>query len=339
MTKVLLTGIGGSIGCHTLAHILKTTDWDVIGIDSFRHKGLTDRITTTLLPHPGWAERTTIFTHDLTAPISEMLAKQIGEVDYIINMASLSDVRPSITDPAWFIDNNMRLMLTMAEYARTRQIKAFMQISTDEVYGPTDGKTLHREWDPIVPSNAYSSSKAAQEANATSYWRSYGLPLIIVNLMNNFGEMQSPDKFPAIVQRKVRAGECVHIHATNGVVGSRFYIHSRNSADAFLFILKNVTPHKHIEGVADKPERFNISDETSQISNLELAAMIAKFIGKKLDYDIVSASTSRPGHDIHYGLSGAKLAALGWHSPLTLETSMRNTVEWYEEHPEWLDPK
>ena len=339
MTKVLLTGVGGSIGCHTLAHILKTTDWDVIGIDSFRHKGLTDRVTAVLTPHPGWDKRTTIFTHDLTAPISEMLAKQIGEVDYIINMASLSDVRPSITDPAWFIDNNMRLMLTMAEYARTRQIKAFMQISTDEVYGPTDGKTLHREWDPIVPSNAYSASKAAQEAIATSYWRSYGLPLIIVNLMNNFGEMQSPDKFPAIVQRKVRAGECVHIHATNSVVGSRFYIHSRNSADAFLFILNNVIPHKHIEGLADKPERFNISDENSQISNLELAAMIAKFIGKKLDYDIVSASTSRPGHDIHYGLSGAKLAALGWKSPLTLETSMRNTVEWYEEHPEWLDPK
>ena len=341
MTKVLLTGIGGSIGCHTLAHILKNTDWDVIGIDSFRHKGLTDRVPAILLPHPGWAERTTIFTHDLTAPISDMLARRIGEVDYIINMASLSDVRPSITDPAWFIDNNVRLMMTMVEYARTRPwaLKAFLQISTDEVYGPTDGKTLHREWDPIVPSNAYSSSKAAQEAIATSYWRSYGLPLIIVNLMNNFGEMQSPDKFPAIVQRKVRAGEQVQIHATNGVVGSRFYIHSRNSADAFLFILNNVTPYKHIEGIADKPERFNISDETSQISNLELAAMIAKFIGKKLDYDIVSASTSRPGHDIHYGLSGAKLAALGWKSPLTLQTSMQNTVEWYEEHPEWLDPK
>jgi dTDP-glucose 4,6-dehydratase len=190
-----------------------------------------------------------------------------------------------------------------------------------------------------VPSNAYSASKAAQEAIATSYWRSYGLPLIIVNLMNNFGEMQSPDKFPAIVQRKVRAGERVHIHATNNVIGSRFYIHSRNSADAFLFILNNVTPHKHVEGIADKPDRFNISDEDSQISNLKLAVMIAKFIGKKLDYDVVSASTSRPGHDIHYGLSGAKLAALGWKSPLTLETSMRNTVEWYEEHPEWLNPK
>ena len=340
MTKVLLTGIGGSIGCHTHAHILKNTDWNVIGIDSFRHKGLFDRVNTTVNPHPGWAERTMIFTHDLTAPLSEMLIRQIGEVDYIINMASLSDVRPSITDPAWFIDNNMRLMLTMLEYARAHPpLKAFMQISTDEVYGPTDGKTLHKEWDPIVPSNAYSASKAAQEAMATSYWRSYGLPLIVVNLMNNFGEMQSPDKFPAIVQRKVRAGECVHIHATNGVVGSRFYLHSRNSADAFIFLLKNVTPHKHIEGVADKPERFNISDEKSQISNLELAAMIAKFIGRKLDYDIVSASTSRPGHDIHYGLSGAKLAALGWKSPLTLETSMRNTVEWYEEHPEWLDPK
>ena len=81
MTKVLLTGVGGSIGCHTLAHILKTTDWDVIGIDSFRHKGLTDRVTAVLAPHPGWAERTTIFTHDLTAPISEMLARRIGEVE------------------------------------------------------------------------------------------------------------------------------------------------------------------------------------------------------------------------------------------------------------------
>ena len=50
MTKVLLTGIGGSIGCHTHAHILKNTDWHVIGIDSFRHKGLFDRVNTIVNP-------------------------------------------------------------------------------------------------------------------------------------------------------------------------------------------------------------------------------------------------------------------------------------------------
>lgn len=334
--RVLLTGIGGSIGSHVYRHIMATTDWHVVGIDSFRHKGLTDRVLMMMLPHPESIGRLTLITHDLSAPISDLMASKIGEIDYIINMASLSDVHTSIVDPRPFVEKNVAVALTMLEYARKTECKAFLQISTDEVYGPTDGKTLHKEWDPILPSNPYSASKAAQEAIAISYWRTYKVPLIIVNLMNNFGEMQSHAKFPAIVQRKVRAGEEITIHGSPGNAGSRVYIHSRNSADAFLHILRNVQPHLHVDGTVDRPDRFNIVGDR-QVANDELVELISGWIGRKAKYRYEDSKLSRPGHDLHYGLDPAKLKALGWKQPLSFEESMKNTVEWYEHNPEWLE--
>ena len=336
--RLLLTGVGGSVGCHTLVHILHNTDWEVVGLDSFRHRGLTDRVAKMLSYHPEYKERVTILTHDLTAPISEMLERRIGPIDHLIQMASLSDVHDSIQNPVPFVLHNVQLILNVLEYAKRAKPSTFLQISTDEVYGPTDGVKTHKEWSSILPSNPYSASKAAQEAVAISYWRSYNIPLIVVNLMNNFGEMQSPHKFPAIVQRKVRRGEIVGIHSNKGVIGSRCYIHSRNSSDAVLFILKNVPPRLHTDGSQDRPKRFNIVGD-KQLSNLELAQMIADTIGKPLEWEEVPTSLSRPGHDIHYGLDGAKLESLGWKSPVSVEESMRNTVRWYEENPEWLEAR
>jgi dTDP-glucose 4,6-dehydratase len=287
--------------------------------------------------HPEWAGRVTILTHDLRAPISDGLRKRIGPLDYIISMASLPNVWDSIQNPAPFIISNVQIAVNMLEFARVVPHHAFLQISTDEIYGPTDGETFHKEWSPMVPSNPYSASKASQEMIAISYWRTYGIPLIIVNLMNNFGEMQAADKFPAIVQRKVRLGETVTIHGTPETVGSRFYIHSRNSADAFLFLLRDTVPHKHEEGVPDKPDRYNIVGD-KQITNLDMAKLIAEYSGRELKYKMEDFVVTRPGHDRHYGLDGAKLAALGWKSPKSLEDSLRETVRWYEAHPRWLDP-
>lgn len=339
---LLLTGCGGSIGCHTLIHFLHNTDWNIVGLDSFRHKGLSDRVAVMLEAHPEFASRLRVYPHDLTSPLSDMLVKKIGPVDYIVAMASLSDVHDSIINPVPFVQNNVNVALAMLEYARVAKPERFLLISSDEVYGPTDGEGIfHKEWDPIVPSNPYSASKAAQEAIAISYWRTYGVPLVIVNLMNNFGEMQSPTKFPAIVQRKLRARETVTVHASVGQVGSRFYIHSRNSADAFLFLLdgnKTVPPHMHEEGTVDKPDRYNIVGD-KQITNVELVELIADSMGVPADYVIEDSKVTRPGHDAHYGLDGAKLHGLGWKSPMSLEDSMAAVVQWYEENPQWLNAK
>src|SRR5207302_1326604 len=105
----------------------------------------------------------------------------IGPVDYIINMASESHVDRSIVHPVPFVKNNVDLVLNMLEYARAVKPKAFIQVSTDEVYGPMHDNVPHPEWDTILPSNAYSASKACQEAISFAYWRSYGVPVIVTN--------------------------------------------------------------------------------------------------------------------------------------------------------------
>lgn len=355
--RLLLTGIGGSIGCHFLAHIMHNTDWDVVGIDSFRHKGWTDRVdaimNTSEPEHPSghidWRDRVKVFTHDLNAPFSPLLKEKIGHIDYIISMASLSDVEASIKDPVPFVQNNVNLTLNMLEYAREiwnlglhnqkpPEGTAFIQISTDEVYGPIEEKNSPRavEWDPIVPSNPYAASKACQEAIAISYWRAYGIPLIITNTMNNFGEMQQSSKFPAMIQNWIAKGKKVLIHGNPGKIGSRSYIHSRNFADAILFLLKNTTPHLHVPNTADRPDRYNIGGDR-QLDNLELAQLICKLMGKgELDYELVDTHTTRPGHDPHYGLDSSKIYNLGWKSPVPFEESLKNTIEWQTNHPLWM---
>lgn len=336
--RVLLTGLGGSISAHFVGHIMHNTDWQIVGIDSFRHRGLSDRIVECFKDHPDWIDRVKVITHDLAAPFSDMTKKKIGHIDYIISMASLSDVEASIVDPVPFIKNNTDLILNLLEYAREIKPEVFVQISTDEVYGAVASKydDLRKEWDAIVPSNPYAASKAAQEAIAISYWRTYGVPLVITNFMNNFGEMQSASKYPVIIQKKVAAGEILEIHGSDtGEIGSRSYIHSRNCADAVLFILKSLPPYMHQAEQADRPDRYNIAGDV-QLDNLELAQLIAKLMGKELKYKMVSFHSTRPGHDPHYGLNMEKLKKAGWKQPVPFEESLKNVIEWQTANPEWI---
>lgn len=347
--RVLLTGIGGSIAIHFFSHFMRNTDWDVVGIDSFRHKGWTDRVSQTLERHPEWKERLTVVTHDLNAPFSPILKEKIGFCDYVISMASLSDVEASIQDPVPFVQNNVNLTLNLLEFAKsmwgltsTNQTPPegtiFVQISTDEVYGAVSSKhdDLRIEWDPIIPSNPYAASKACQEAIAISYWRTYGVPVIITNTMNNFGEMQQASKFPAMIQKWIAAGKKITIHGRPGEIGSRSYIHSRNFADAILFLLQNCPPHMHVANTPDRPDRYNIAGD-KQLDNLELAQTISRLMGKEgLDYELVDTHSTRPGHDLHYGLDNTKINKAGWKPKMTFEESLDSTIKWQQEHEEWM---
>jgi dTDP-glucose 4,6-dehydratase len=241
--RVLLTGAGGFVGHHTLEHILETTDWEVVCIDSFRHRGKTDRIREVL---DGLAEkdgvrdhhcstqyddRVEVLTHDLRVPISPQLDHEIGHIDYVISMASESHVDRSCVEPRPFIENNVALVLTLLEWMRSRSwrprpnstlqetsslygpVEKFLHVSTDEVYGPAPVGHDHAEGEPHRPSNPYSASKAAQEDIVYSYWRTFDLPVAISNTMNIIGERQDPEKFVPLVLSKVMKGEQVTIHA------------------------------------------------------------------------------------------------------------------------------
>ena len=335
--KILITGIGGFIGSHLLAHVCHNTDWHVIGIDSFRHKGKTDRVAEMLEAHPDWRERTTIITHDLIAPFSSQMVRRIGYCEFIINMASESHVDRSIEDPVPFVRNNVDLTLNMLELARTLNPKAFVQISTDEVYGAAPPGVDHAEWSTILPSNPYSASKAAQEAIAISYWRTYHVPLIITNTMNNIGEMQDNEKYVPMLIKKIHEGEEVTVHGNEDYIGSRFYLHARNHADALIFLLNRgeVTAYQDSE-LTIYPDRYNVVGD-AEVDNLELARMIADIQGKELKYRLMDFHSTRPGHDRRYALDGNKLYNMGWRPPVEFSDSLKRTVEWTLEHPYWME--
>lgn len=328
--RVLVTGAAGFVGHHTVEHILKTTGWDVVGMVSFRHRGCPLRLT-----HLKDHVRFRIVTHDLTGPISGRLAEVIGPVDVILNLASESSVEHSIQTPVACAENNTRVALHMLEYARVVKPRVFVQISTDEVYGPAPDGYAHREWDSIRPSNVYSASKAAQEAYAHAYWRTWQVPVVITNTMNLVGERQGPEKLVPTVIRSVLNGETVPIYAEDGVSGSRYWLHARNKADALVFLCDELMGRVPGYPQQREPARYNVVGE-KEVSNLDMARMIAKLIGRPLHYELVHFHASRPGHDIRYALDGGRLAELGWTPPMSLEDSLAKTVRWTLSHPEWL---
>lgn len=323
--KILLTGAGGFVGSHVLSHILKETKHDVVCVCSWRHKGMPSRIEEDENYQEN-KDRVTVITHDLVSPFTADVKKKIGNVDIILNIASESHVDRSITDPVEFTENNVSLVLNMLEFAKEVKPELFLQFSTDEVYGQAPLGVNHKEWSPIIPSNPYSASKAAQEAIAISYWRTYSVPVIITNTMNVFGERQDDEKFVQLCIDKTNAGEQIQIHSypDGKTAGSRFYIHARNVADAVLHIMTNVEPQMYPD--VDVPERFNIVGE-KEVDNLTMAQLIAEYVGKPLNYELVNFHSSRPGHDCRYALDGQKLANQGWKPKVSFEESLKRTVD------------
>ncbi|MFJ7525115.1 dTDP-glucose 4,6-dehydratase [Streptomyces griseus] len=336
MTKhVLLTGGGGFVGSHVLRHLMTNTDWTVTLPVTFRHKGVPKRIASALETNPEWWERVDVIYCDLTAPVDPVTAARFGKIDYLFNVASESHVDRSIDQPGPFIENNVRLITNILDYARQAKPSLVLQMSTDEVYGPAPDGYEHREWDAIAPSNPYSASKAAQEAVCFTYWRTYGVPVVITNTMNILGEQQDAEKFIPKTMRAILQGEPATVHVSpDGRPGSRFYLHARNLADAWLWLARHHKPQQY--GEFDRPSRFHIVGER-EVDNIEMVHLLADLMGVgEPKLDLVDFHSSRPGHDLRYALDGGKLAAAGWQAPLSLEESLRRTVEWALRHPEWL---
>lgn len=349
--RILLTGAGGFVGSHVLRHLLQNTDWDIVCPVTFRHKGLPLRIQSACqgrnpLEAHEYRQRTHVLMTDLTAPVDDMTAHKFGEIDVIMNVASESHVDRSITEPGPFIRNNMDLMVSLLEYARLTKPKLFLQMSTDEVYGPAGPGQSHKEWDALVPSNPYSASKAAQEAICMAYWRTYGVRVVLTNAMNIIGEMQDSEKFVPKVMKHARAGIPMPIHVgSDGKPGSRFYLHARNLADSWLWLTERYVAKPDgtrgafnipmFDDGYDRPDRWHVVGER-EIDNITMAQTVADMMGEPIQLEAVQFHQSRPGHDLRYALDGSKLADAGWKPPFSLEESLLKTVQWTLAHPEWL---
>lgn len=331
MRRILVTGGAGFAGHHLVEHLLEKTNWSVVVLDSLTYAGRAERLTDIDGFDP---YRVQILWHDLRAPMPP--SPILDGITDVVHLAAESHVDRSITEPVPFVHNNVMATLNMVEWARHRPLDHFIQISTDEVYGPAATDQAHKEWSPILPSNPYSASKAAQEAIAFSYWRTYDLPLVITNTMNLYGERQDPEKFVAKLVKQISSGAGVTLHARPGLDGSwtpssRHWLHARNHADAILWLLR-----RPVTSFAESPlpDRWNVAGEERTV--LELAYEIAAILGAELGFRFEDYHSSRPGHDLRYALDSSKIHAAGWSPPLTLDQALSRTVNWMVKHEGWL---
>jgi len=320
MTNIILTGGCGFIGFHFIFHVMKNTDWNIIIIDKLSYASLgLKRLKDPDLDM--YKDRIKLFTWDLCNPISEGLEIEIGnDIQYIIHMAAETHVNNSINEPSYVIKNNIMSTVNILEFSRKiKNLEKFVYFSTDEVYGPALNGKLFKENERHNPTNPYSASKSGAEKICISYHNSFQLPLIVVNVMNAFGEMQHIEKFIPLCVKKILNNEEINIHCYPDMKksGTRFYIHGRNIACGVIFLLD-----KGIIG-----ENYNLTGE-KEISNLDLAKFIAKILNKELKYKLICDDSDRPNHDLRYGLDGTKLNELGWKLPLNFEDSLKNTIIW-----------
>lgn len=259
--RVLVTGGCGFVGHHVVEHLLKTTDWSVLVFDklSYAANGLERLRDINVFDD----RRVTVMTSDFALPISEGVAREIGQLDYIFHLGAETHVDRSIDDPAPFVMTNVVGTMHLLNFARqVKGLKKFFYFSTDEVFGPAPKGTDYKEWDRYNSGNPYAASKAGGEELCLAYGNTYKLPVVITHCMNIFGERQHSEKFIPKVIRAVMAGEKVVIHsdAQKKVPGSRFWIHARNVAAAMMFLVEK----------GDSQEKYNIVGER-EVNNLEIA--------------------------------------------------------------------
>jgi dTDP-glucose 4,6-dehydratase len=324
MTKVLITGAAGFIGHHMVKVMLERTNWRITIVDRLDCSGNLNR-----LAEIGAAKnsRVRFVYHDLRAPANDQLAAQIGAHDYILHLAAATHVDRSIECPMEFVQDNVVGTCNILDFARMTGCEKFLNFSTDEIFGPAPPGVAYAEDDRYNAGNPYAATKAGAVQLGLSYHNTYKLPVVTTHTMNAIGTRQHPEKMVPMTIAKVAAGEEVTIHAdpTRTKPGTRFYIDAENVADAVLFILA--------KGVAG--EKYNIVGER-EMDNLELAQRIAEAVGSPLRYKMVDFHSQRPGHDLRYGLSGVKLAKLGWTPPCAIEESIKRIVSWTLARPDWL---
>jgi dTDP-glucose 4,6-dehydratase len=234
----------------------------------------------------------------INADIADL--KHLAETDYVVNFAAESHVDNSIADNRQFCHSNILGVQRLLELTRARSpvdAPHFIQISTDEVYGDiTDG--VHRETDPLNPSNPYSATKASADMLVFGWGRTYGVRYNIVRLSNNYGLHQYPEKLiPKSCGRMVR-GLPALMHGDGSYL--RSWLHVEDSVDAIMTIIEKGEPSTI----------YNVSGNL-EVPNIEVLRRLARILGVQEEKAIVSVK-NRVGQDLRYSLDDSRLRALGW---------------------------
>jgi len=317
MTRVLVTGGAGFIGSHYVHHALSAhPDWRVTVLDKLTYAGNPANLED-LKGNPRY-----LFLKGDIASKTDVERAMEGGVDILMNFAAETHVDRSIGDPEGFIRTDIYGAYTLLEAARERKVKAFVQISTDEVYGSV-ASGQSRETDALMPSNPYSASKAAADRLAYSYFATYRLPVFISRASNNFGPRQYPEKVIPLFVTNALSDEPLPLYGDGQNVRDWLYV--TDHCAALDVMLERGTPG----------EVYNIGGG-SERRNIEITEMILDRLRKPRT--LLRHVQDRPGHDRRYALDCSRIQALGWSPRVRFEEGLERTVAWYAENRAWWQP-
>lgn len=242
-------------------------------------------------------------------------------VDTIMHFAAQTCVDNSFGNSMLFTECNIMGTHVLLEVAESlgAQLKLFIYVSTDEVYG--EGKDSHKmtEMDVLEPTNPYAATKAGGEFLAKAYHRSFGVPLIITRGNNVYGPHQYPEKIVSKFISQLLRKRPVTLHG--GGSHRRNFIHVEDCAAAFDVILQH--------GVIGQV--YNIGSD-NEVTNIDLALQLIRLCGLADQQDIyISFVEDRPFNDQKYSIDWAALKALGWSETVPWEEGLASTVEWYKQ--------
>ena len=334
--KILVTGGAGFIGSAVIRQYINETNHEVVNLDALTYAGNLESLKSVADSKRYKFEQVNIRN---IAAVKDVFYKH--QPDAVMHLAAESHVDRSIDGPADFIQTNFVGTANLLEVSREyyeqleldrKQLFRFHHVSTDEVYGDLGESGLFTEETPYAPSSPYSASKASSDHLVRAWSRTYGLPVVITNCSNNYGNYQFPEKLIPLVTLNALEGKALPIYGDGKQIRDWLYV--EDHAIALRLVIEK----------GQLCETYNIGGYNEK-TNLEVVRTICELLDELVPesvyrphYDLVEFVTDRPGHDVRYAIDASKITRdLGWKPIETFESGIRKTIEWYLSNSEWCE--
>jgi len=254
---------------------------------------------------------------------AELVTKLASENDLVVNFAAESHVDRSINGAKDFVVTNVLATQTLLDAVRKSDVKTFLQVSTDEVYGSI-AEGSWPETDPLLPNSPYAASKASADLICRSYFKTHGMDIRVTRCSNNYGRNQFPEKVIPLFVTNLIDSKKVPIYGSG--LNVRDWLHVDDHCRGIHLALT--------KGKAG--EIYNIGGGT-ELNNLELTDKILDIMGK--GQESIEYVEDRKGHDLRYSVDITKISnELGYAPQVDWEVGLMETINWYQENEDWWRP-